>query len=89
MKTILVAVAILLVFLTLREMCRFKKQEGYADQVMHGVVGGIAGPILNPDLYDYDAPQYPLPEKDRALSVLEYEATHPTALWAPPPQPPA
>jgi hypothetical protein len=27
-----------------------KRNEGYADQVMHGVAGGIAGPIL-PDSY--------------------------------------
>jgi len=85
---ILIAIAILLVFLVLRETCMMKKQEGYADQVMHGVVGGIAGPILDASLYDY-APRYPLPPQKRALAVAEYEAAHPTALWAMPPEPPA
>lgn len=66
-----------------------KKREGYADQVMHGVAGGIAGPILDASLYDYDAPRYPLPPHKRALAVAEYEETHPTALWAMPPEPPA
>lgn len=86
---ILLAIAIVLVFFVIRETCMMKKKETYADQVMHAVAGGIAGPILNPALYDYDAPRYPLPRENRALAVAEYEETHPTALWALPPQPPA
>lgn len=81
MRSILFAVAILLVFLVIRETCMLKasqKNEGYADQVMHGVAGGIAGPILDASLYDYDAPRYPLPPNRRA-----------TALWATPPESPA
>lgn len=31
--------------------CSHKKKEGYADQVVHGTVGGIAGPRMNPSLF--------------------------------------
>lgn len=86
---ILIAVAIILIFLVIRETCMLKK-EGYADQVMHAVAGGIAGPILNPALYSYDSPRYPLPPGMRARAVTEYEEQpHPTALWAMPPESPA
>lgn len=89
MRSFLIAVAIFLVFLTIRETCILKTSEGYADQVMHGIAGGIAGPILDASLYDYDAPRYPLPPQRRALAVAQYEADHPTALWAMPPEAPA
>lgn len=34
-----------------------QRKERYADQVIHGVAGGIAGPVLDPSLFE---PQYPL-----------------------------
>jgi hypothetical protein len=91
MRSVLIAIAIFLVFLAIRETCMLKTspgQEGYADQVMHGIAGGIAGPILDASLYDYDAPRYPLPPKRRAAAVAQYEDDHPTALWAMPPEAP-
>ncbi len=89
MRNILVGLAIVLIFLVLRyAICNVEntgnhKQEGYADQVMHGVAGGIAGPILDPSLYDYDAPQYPL------YSKLLSDVREPKVLWSMPPEPPA
>lgn len=77
---ILIAIAALLIFLVIRETCMMKKKESYADQVMHGVVGGIAGPILDSSLFDYNAPRYPLPPS---------KSCRPTALWSMPPEPPA
>lgn len=80
-RQFLIAIALVLVFLALRELCAVPPDnEKYAPQVMHGVVGGIAGPILDPALYDYDAPRYPLPANRRA---------EPTVLWSMPPEPPA
>lgn len=53
-----------------------KPKEGYANQVVHAVGAGIAGPIMDPSLFEY-TPAYG-PPKGGA-----------TALWALPPQPPA
>jgi len=60
MRSVLVLVAILLIILVVRENCKLKK-EGYADQVLHGTVGGIAGPILDPSLYVYEKGPRPYP----------------------------
>ena len=81
MKRYLVFLALLVILSILFLHCRVPV-EGYADQVMHGIAGGIAGPILNDSLFDYDAPRYPLPPESRAIM-------EPTALWATPPEPPA
>jgi len=99
MRKILVAVAILLVFLAFRELCMLKKNpprkrlnsEAYAPQVMHGVAGGIAGPILNHSLYEYDAPRYPLPNERKAIIDEEIRnlLQEPHVLWSTPPEPPA
>lgn len=35
-----------------------RKREGYADQVIHGGVGAIAGPAINYDVYPYDMESY-------------------------------
>ena len=40
--------------------CESCKKEGYADQVIHGVVGGIAGPIMDPSMFvSSEKPRYP------------------------------
>lgn len=35
-----------------------KTKEGYADQVIHGGVGGIAGPAMSNAYYPYDIDMY-------------------------------
>lgn len=35
-----------------------KTKEGYADQVIHGGVGAIAGPAISYDYYPYDQEMY-------------------------------
>ena len=59
MNRLLVIIFIFLAILVIREKCM--KKEGYADQVIHGVVGDIAGPRLDPSLYVYEKGRRPAP----------------------------
>lgn len=60
MRRVFVLILIFLIILIVRENCLLKK-EGYADQVIHGVVGDIAGPRLDPSLYVYEKGRRPAP----------------------------
>jgi len=57
-KTSFVIISSILLFLILwftplgKIVCGVRQKEGYADQVIHGVVGGIAGPILPADWFE-------------------------------------
>lgn len=66
MRSVLVLVVIFLIIFTIRESCILKK-EGYADQVLHGAVGDIAGPRLDPSLYVYEKGKRPNPTYLSAL----------------------
>ena len=64
MKKLLVCIFALTLFSVLKFTpvgCKIfgpkEQRERYADQVIHGVAGGIAGPVLDPSLFE---PQYPL-----------------------------
>lgn len=62
MRKLLVFIFAVVLFLVLKLtpvgcMIFGPKKERYADQVIHGVAGGIAGPVLDPSLFE---PQYPL-----------------------------
>lgn len=58
MGTLKFFIGILVLFLILKFTslgCKLfggQTQEKYADQVVHGTVGGIAGPIMDPSLFE-------------------------------------
>lgn len=51
---VVICIAVFLLLKFTRVGCKIfgYKQEKYADQVVHGTVGGIAGPIMDPSLFE-------------------------------------
>lgn len=64
MVSLLHVIAFVCIIVVLHQWCSLKSKEKYADQVVHGQVGGIAGPIINPKYFvSEEQPEEPEPHE--------------------------